>query len=219
MQEHSLEKQHTQSQYEIHIDRLQSLQDETICELSQKGDDMAMDYLIDKYKPLIRRIARSYFLVGADTEDLVQEGTIGLLKAIKHYSPFRHVKFSTFAELCIKRQVLTAIKLANRKKHSPLNGYISLDKPLFEDEGERSLLDLLSNAHNPEEIMLSQEKLAYLQAFIEQELSKLEKTVFSYYASGKSYGDIAKLIQKPEKAVDNALQRIRKKMSQAMQGL
>lgn len=205
-----------QEQYNAYMQSLLALEDEAVCMLSQKGDDIAMESLLFKYKPLIRRIARCYFLVGADAEDLIQEGTIGLLKAIQHYHAERNVRFCSFAELCIKRQIISAIKMANRKKHSPLNSYISLDQPLSKEDTERSLMDIISNAQNPEEMMLGKETLLHIQSYMDTALSKLEKKVFAYYIAGKSYEDIAKLIGKPEKSVDNALQRIRKKLISAL---
>lgn len=201
-----------QAEHDTYIRRLQSLTDENVAQISQNGDDMAMEYLLAKYKPLIKRIARGFFLVGADAEDLMQEATIGLLKAIKHYSAEKAAKFSTFAELCIKHQIISAIQMANRKKHGPLNSYVSLDMPLSDADNECTLKDILSDAQNPEQMMISNEQFRWLQHSVDHQLSKLEKQVFLEYIAGRSYSEIAKHINKTEKAVDNAIQRIRKKL-------
>ncbi len=200
---------------------LSSLSDEEVLLLiNEKKDKIAQEYLIDKYKGLVRVKARAYFIIGADKEDIIQEGMIGLYKAIRDYNHERQVSFSAFAEVCVTRQIITAIKAATRQKHIPLNSYISLNKPFNDDESEKtSFLDLLSETRvtNPEELFIGREEKSYIESHMGEALSKLEQKVLSLYLQGISYSDIAKKVDKDEKAIDNALQRVRKKVYKIIQ--
>ncbi|MDD4106269.1 MAG: RNA polymerase sporulation sigma factor SigH [Eubacteriales bacterium] len=188
--------------------------DEEAAALAQGGDGDAMLYLLDKYKRMVRLKARSYFLIGADHEDLVQEGMIGLYKAIRDYRPDRQASFYVFSELCIKRQIISAIKAATRQKHIPLNSYVSLNKPLFDEENDKTLLDMLEgNAGDPQDLLISREELINMELHISKVLSPFETQVLNLFLDGKSYQEIARVLDKHVKAVDNALQRIKKKMN------
>ena len=186
--------------------------DEELLLIIKNGDDKALDYLMAKYKNLVKIRARAYFIVGADSEDIVQEGMIGLYKAIRDYKK-TEATFSTFARLCIDRQIITAIKTANRKKHLPLNSYLSLNMLIYE-ENEDTYIDKLeeSDLSNPEKIIIDRENIKILQEKIDKNLSKLEKTVLNLYLRGLNYSSIAKRLDREEKSIDNAIQRIRKKI-------
>ncbi len=188
--------------------------DEEIVELCHGGDDLAEEYLLDKYKNFVRSKARSYFLIGADHEDIVQEGMIGLYKAIRDYRPEKLSSFRAFAELCITRQIITAIKTATRQKHIPLNSYISLNKPLYDEESDRTLLDVLveGRVSNPEEIIINREDLVNIHEKINDVLSGLEQDVLNAYLDGKSYQEIAAAMGRHVKSIDNALQRVKRKL-------
>ncbi len=194
--------------------KFQNLSDEQVVELAQKGDDYAFEYMIERFKPLVRNRARSYFLIGADQEDLIQEGTIGLFKAIRDFDPGKLVSFRGFADLCVVRQLITAIKTATRQKHGPLNTYISLNKPIFNEESDRSLIDVMvsNNSQNPEDMMISQENIKSLKNQVEKRLSAFEQKVLSLYLEGISYQEIAQALNKESKSIDNALQRVKKKL-------
>ena len=194
--------------------------DEKIVEMSHGGDSAAEEFLLDKYKNFVRSKARSYFLVGADHEDIVQEGMIGLYKAIRDFRPDKLSSFRAFAELCITRQIITAIKTATRQKHIPLNSYVSLNKPLYDDESDRTLLDTITDGvtGNPEDLMISQEELGSINERINETLSPLEMDVLMAYLDGKSYQEIAVALGRHAKSVDNALQRVKKKLSCFLDG-
>ena len=184
--------------------------DEEIALLAQQGDADASEYLLNKYKNFVRSKARSYFLVGADHEDIVQEGMIGLYKAIRDFKPEKLSSFRAFAELCITRQIITAIKTATRQKHIPLNSYVSLNKPIYDDESDRTLLDVITEGRvaNPEDMLISQEDVGLIEDKIGQMLSSLEREVLSAYLNGKSYQEIAQMLGRHVKSIDNALQRV-----------
>ncbi len=187
---------------------------EQVVALAQQGDTNALVHLLDAFKGLVRIKARSYFLIGADHEDIVQEGMIGLYKAVRDYRPDRQASFRAFADLCIKRQIITAIKTATRQKHIPLNSYVSLNKPLFEENHERTLMDIVEGrASNPEEIYISQEEQRQMQARIAQALSGFERQVLSAFLEGQSYQQISDSLGRHVKAIDNALQRIKRKLN------
>ncbi len=190
--------------------------DETLLLLIQKGDQDATEYLLKKYSPLVKKSIRTLYLIGADTEDLSQEGMIGLFKAIQNYEPGRDATFYTYAKICIDRQIYSAIKASNRKKHSPLNSYISLYANA--GEGEAELIDNLEagNDSNPEHIILDRENTSLFQKNLEAILSKLEREVLHQYIDGKSYADIAASLGKSAKSVDNAVQRIREKVKRIL---
>ena len=194
---------------------LGGVSDEELAELAQCGDASAQDKLLSRYSPVVKKIAGRYFLIGADMDDLVQEGMIGLFKAIRDYSPDKNAAFRSFSELCITRQILTAIKNATRHKHAPLNSYISLDRPVYDSDGEATLLDVISRADtaNPEDIVINREKFNIIGNRIGKFLSKMECIVLLYYLRGESYTDIARRLGKDAKAIDNALQRIRRKFA------
>ena len=195
-------------------ERFQDMTDEEIVLLAQEPDGAALEYLLNKYKNFVRSRARSYFLIGADHEDIVQEGMIGLYKAIRDFKTDKLSSFRAFAELCITRQIITAIKTATRQKHIPLNSYISLNKPIYDEENDRTLLDVISEEiqSNPEELLISQEDLLLIEGRIGEMLSPLEKQVLLRYLDGKSYQEISDELGRHVKSIDNALQRIKRKM-------
>ncbi len=187
-------------------------QDEEIIAFVKDGHCDATEYLLKKYAPLVKKSIRTLYLIGADTEDLSQEGMIGLFKAIQGYNPTNNASFFTFAKLCINRQIYSAIKTSNRKKHSPLNSYVSFHSKMNEDEME--LIDNLEAGKdsNPEQIILDRESTTNIESILEEHLSKMEKQVLSFYLDGKSYNEIATLLNKTPKSIDNAIQRIREKV-------
>lgn len=190
----------------------ENMTDEAIIFQIREDNHEAMDYLLDKYRNMVKRESREVYLIGADSEDLVQEGMIGLFKAVRDYSDNKGCSFRTFALLCVKRQICTAVTSSNRKKHYPLNTYISI---YSQDKEEVSLLDMLAAQEysNPESNMLLQEKLGGILEKIETALSRYERQVLELYLDGQAYGKIAEQLGKSEKSVDNAIQRIRKKLS------
>lgn len=190
------------------------LADEDIVQLAQEGDQHAVEYLVDKYKNFVRAKARSYFLIGADREDIIQEGMIGLFKAIRDYKVDKLTSFRAFAELCITRQIITAIKTATRQKHIPLNSYVSLNKPIYDEESDRTLMDILSTNKitNPEEIVISREEFLFIEKKMGEILSSLEWKVLMAYLEGKSYQEIAVELKRHVKSIDNALQRVKRKL-------
>ncbi len=195
------------------MEHFSSMTDEEVVSLAQQGDGQALAYLLNKYKNFVRSKARSYFLIGADHEDIVQEGMIGLYKAIRDFKPDRLSSFRAFAELCVKRQIITAIKTATRQKHFPLNSYVSLNKPLYDEESDRTLLDVIEGrVTNPEELFISREDLEGIQGQIDELLSDLEQQVLNAFLDGKSYQEIAELLGRHVKSIDNALQRVKRKL-------
>lgn len=193
--------------------------DEQIVELAQHADGLALEYLLNKYKNFVRSKARSYFLIGADHEDIVQEGMIGLYKAIRDFKADKLSSFRAFAELCITRQIITAIKTATRQKHIPLNSYVSLNKPLYDEESDRTLLDVIieGRATNPEELVIGQEDLSSIRDKIDEVLSPLEQEVLADYLDGKSYQEIAENLGRHVKSIDNALQRVKRKLEKYLE--
>ena len=197
------------------IHDFESMTDEAIALMAQRdGDGAALEYLLNKYKNFVRTTARSYFLIGADHEDIVQEGMIGLYKAIRDFKEDRLSSFRAFAELCITRQIITAIKTATRQKHIPLNSYISLNRPIYEEDSDRTLLDVITEdvPSNPEEMLIDREDLSVIEGRIGAMLSDLEKQVLVRYIEGKSYVEISEEMNRHVKSVDNALQRIKRKL-------
>ena len=191
-----------------------SMSDDDVVVLAQQGDGEALEFLLDKYKNFVRGRARSYFLVGADHEDIVQEGMIGLYKSIRDFKPDKQSSFRAFAELCVKRQIITAIKTATRQKHVPLNSYVSLNKPLYGEESDRTLLDVIEGRMtNPEELFIGQEDMSHIQEQIGTVLSDLEQQVLSAFLDGKSYQEIAEMLGRHVKSIDNALQRVKRKLT------
>lgn len=198
---------------------LEQLPDEEIALLAQQGDTEASEFLLNKYKNFVRSKARSYFLIGADHEDIVQEGMIGLFKAFRDFRPEKLASFRAFAELCITRQIITAIKTATRQKHIPLNSYVSFSKPIYDDESDRTLLDVITGGRvtNPEEVLIGQEDLDSIESKIGEALSDLEWEVLTAYLEGKSYQEIAEDLKRHVKSIDNALQRVKRKLEKLMQ--
>jgi len=192
--------------------------DEEIVRLSKGGDEFATEYLINKYKNFVRVKAKSYFLVGADREDIIQEGMIGLYKAIRDFRADKLSSFRAFAELCITRQIITAIKTATRQKHIPLNSYISLNKPIYDEDSDRTMLDILSGTKitDPEEVFISHELSDDLREKIQENLSELESQVLLSYLEGKSYQEMAKELNRHVKSIDNALQRVKRKIEKTL---
>ena len=174
-----------------------------------------------KYKNFVRVKAKSYFLIGADREDIIQEGMIGLYKAIRDFDETKAHSFRSFAEVCITRQIITAIKTATRQKHIPLNTYVSLSKPIYDEESERTLLDIItaSMVTNPEELIISKEELKNIEDKINKLLSELEQEVLGLYLNGKSYQEIADIIGKEPKSIDNALQRVKRKLEKHLENV
>ena len=199
--------------------RYSEMTDEEIVQLCHNGDSLSEEYLLNKYKNFVRSKARSYFLIGADHEDIVQEGMIGLYKAIRDFKQEKLSSFRAFAELCITRQIITAIKTATRQKHIPLNSYVSLNKPLYDEESDRTLLDSLreGTTSNPEDMIINQENLGNIHQKINEVLSGLEQEVLAAYLDGKSYQEIAEALGRHVKSIDNALQRVKRKLEKYLE--
>ncbi|ERN51040.1 RNA polymerase sporulation sigma factor SigH [Alkalihalophilus marmarensis] len=188
--------------------------DDVLVEQVRMGDSGALEFLINKYKNFVRAKARSYFLIGADHEDIVQEGMIGLYKAVRDFKGDKLASFKAFAELCITRQIITAIKTATRQKHIPLNSYVSLDKPLYDEESDRTLLDVIcgSRVTNPEDLLINQEEFEDIELKMGEILSELERQVLMHYLDGRSYQEISEDLNRHVKSIDNALQRVKRKL-------
>lgn len=199
----------------------ENISDEIMVKLSREGNQEVEEALIERYRRFVKGKARSYFLIGADRDDIIQEGMIGLYKAIRDYNIDRQASFKAFADMCIKRQIITAIKSATRQKHIPLNSYISLDKPVFEENSERTLMDILTSdkVTDPETITVFKEELDYIESKLAHSLSKLEWKVLRKYVFGKSYLEISEELGRPMKSVDNALQRVKRKLESYMLSL
>lgn len=204
---------------QMDAENLEHLTDEEIVTLAKDGDTQALEFLISKYKNFVRSKARTYFLIGADREDIIQEGMIGLYKAIRDYRYDRQASFRAFAEICVTRQIITAIKTATRQKHMPLNSYVSLNKPVYEEESERTLSDVITQgkAGNPEELFIDQEDFLDIESTMQRILSPLEQDVVNLYLEGKSYVEIARQLDRHVKSVDNALQRVKRKLEQYLE--
>lgn len=195
------------------------LVDEDIVSVAQMGDNEAQEYLINKYKNFVRAKARSYFLIGADKEDIIQEGMIGLYKAIRDFKGDKLSSFRAFAELCVTRQIITAIKTATRQKHIPLNSYVSLNKPIYDEDSDRTLLDVISGSQisDPEELIISREEFDDIEEKMCEILSSLEWEVLMSYLEGKSYQEIARDLKRHVKSIDNALQRVKRKLEKYLE--
>ncbi|ABB15597.1 MULTISPECIES: RNA polymerase sporulation sigma factor SigH [Carboxydothermus] len=195
------------------------MSDEEIVEWARAGDEQALEYIINKYKNFVRSKARAYFLIGADREDIIQEGMIGLYKAVRDFRPDKLSSFRAFAELCVTRQIITAIKTATRQKHIPLNSYVSLNKPIYDEDSDRTLMDVLSGVKvaDPEELIISREEFADIEGKMNEILSSLEWKVLIYYLEGKSYQEIACELNRHVKSIDNALQRVKRKLEKYLE--
>jgi RNA polymerase sporulation-specific sigma factor len=194
--------------------------DEDIVQDARDGSADALDYVIQKYRNFVRAKARSYFLIGADREDIVQEGMIGLYKAIRDFRSDKLSSFRAFAELCITRQIITAIKTATRQKHIPLNSYVSLNKPIYEEDSDRTLYDVVSTAKvaDPEEMMINREEFGDIEEKMGEILSDLEWKVLMAYLDGRTYQEIALDLSRHVKSIDNALQRVKRKLERYLDG-
>ena len=197
----------------------QVMEDDSIIEQVHNGNSEALDFLINKYRNFVRAKARSYFLIGADKEDIIQEGMIGLYKAIRDYKEEKLTSFKAFAEICITRQIITAIKTATRQKHIPLNSYVSLDKPMYDEESDRTLMDVVSGAKStdPEALIIHREEFSKIEGKVAEVLSDLERQVLSLYLDGQSYQEISEELGRHVKSIDNALQRVKRKLERYLQ--
>ena len=199
------------------VKKYQNETDEMLIERLRDGERDITDFIMNKYKNLVRSKAKSMYILGADTEDLIQEGMIGLFKAIRDYDAGRDASFFTFAELCISRQMYTAVQASNRKKHMPLNSYISLYATSDSDNGNKDGDEFINflgfeTQKNPEQLLIDKENVLSLERRIEEELSTFEKQVLDLYLTGMSYSQIARVLGRDEKSTDNALQRMKSKI-------
>lgn len=200
----------------MRIDTYDKYSDEELIVMQRDGDSRITDYLMNKYKDMVKSKAKAMFILGGDSDDLIQEGMIGLFKALRDYDPGRDACFKTFATLCVSRQMFHAVETANRKKHSPLNSYVSLYSSVSEGEDTDSiLLESFKNLtdRSPEEVLIDKERVAYIEEEMEKRLSPLEKSVLDLFMTGMSYSEIAGVLGRDEKSTDNALQRIKSKIS------
>lgn len=197
---------------------MNEISDEEIVLKAKHGNKLAQEKIINKYEQFVKNKAKSYFLIGADKEDIYQEGMIGLYKAIRDFNPDKLTSFRGFAELCITRQIITAIKTATRQKHIPLNTYVSLNKPMYEEESDRTLLDVIEGltVSDPEELIIGREEVKHIENEISKVLSELELEVLMSYLDGKSYQEIACDLDRQAKSIDNALQRVKKKLEKCL---
>jgi len=204
----------------IKFDEFHLLEDEQLLELIHEKDDYALDFLMNKYKLLVEKKSRSYFLMGGSKDDIVQEGMIGLFKAIRDYRSDKEASFYSFADLCVTRQMITAVKASTRQKHMPLNSYVSLNKPSYQDNDNRpELIDSVPSGRvsNPETIFIGHENLHIIEVELINKLSKMEKEVLQLYIDGTGYVEVAQLLGRPVKSIDNALQRIKKKVEKILE--
>lgn len=190
----------------------EAFSDEELIEKLRQGENDITDYILEKYKPLVRKKTNAMYLIGGETEDLIQEGMIGLFKAIRDYRPDKDASFYHFAELCINRQLYSALEASNRKKHQPLNSYISLSDQ--DNQGAVAAELLVDQERGPEQMVIEQELWEEYKKRLEQNLSKMENKVLQYYLDGNHYIQIAEIMGKSPKSIDNALQRIRQKIRQ-----
>lgn len=197
---------------------LKTLSDEELVKAAQNGDDEALEAILSRYKNLVYAKSKPYFLAGADDDDIIQEGLIGLYKAVMDFDGDRFPFFKVFAGVCVTRHIITAVKAASRKKHLPLNSYVSLDKNTYDDDSDTTLLDIIafSELQDPEAILIDRENMDGMEYKINKVLSKLETEVLVYYLEGLSYQEIAEKLGKDTKAVDNAIQRIKKKLESTL---
>ena len=195
------------------------IQDEELVSQARDGSEVALEALINKYKNFVRAKARSYFLVGGEREDVIQEGMIGLYKAVRDFRDDKLSSLRAFAELCVTRQIITAIKTATRQKHIPLNSYISLNKPIYDEDSDRTLMDVISGVHisDPEELVINREEFNDIENKMGEILSDLEWQVLVSYLEGRSYREIAAELDRHVKSVDNALQRVKRKLEKYLE--
>lgn len=207
------------NQEQVQGRRFMELTDEELVSLVHDGNTEALDFLINKFRHFVRMKARSYFLIGADKEDIIQEGMIGLYKAIRDFRSDKLSSFRAFAELCIIRQIITAIKTATRQKHIPLNSYVSLDKPIYDEESDRTLMDVLTDngVDDPQQLMINNEEFMYMEEKMGEVLSELEREVLALYLDGQTYQEISDKLERHVKSIDNALQRVKRKLERHLQ--
>lgn len=203
---------------DMNRNELERLSDEQLVKCAQSGDNESLETILSRYKNLVYSKAKPYFLAGADDEDVIQEGFIGLYKAVKDFDGDRFPFFKVFAGVCVTRHIITAVKAASRKKHAPLNSYVSLDKNTYDENSDITLLDVIAfdELQNPEAIFIDRENVDGMEYKINKALSKLETEVLVLYLEGMSYNEIAQKLGKDTKAVDNAVQRIKKKLENAL---
>ncbi|VWX38472.1 MULTISPECIES: RNA polymerase sporulation sigma factor SigH [Exiguobacterium] len=205
----------------VSFDQFECMSDEALVEQAKVFDNSdALEFLIERYRNFVRAKARSYFLIGADREDIIQEGMIGLYKAVRDYRTDKLASFKGFAELCITRQMITAIKTATRQKHIPLNSYISLDKPIYDDESsERTLLDIITSTvpSDPQILIVNREEYADIETKMDEILSDLERKVLALYLDGRTYQEISDDLDRHVKSIDNALQRVKRKLERYLE--
>lgn len=207
------------NQEQVQARRFLEMTDEELVSLVHEGNTEALDFLINKFRHFVRMKARSYFLIGADKEDIIQEGMIGLYKAIRDFRSDKLSSFRAFAELCIIRQIITAIKTATRQKHIPLNSYVSLDKPIYDEESDRTLMDVLTDngVDDPQQLMINNEEFMYMEEKMGEVLSELEREVLALYLDGQTYQEISEKLERHVKSIDNALQRVKRKLERHLQ--
>ncbi|HSJ39360.1 MAG TPA: RNA polymerase sporulation sigma factor SigH [Planococcus sp. (in: firmicutes)] len=207
------------NQEQVQARRFTDMTDEELVSLVHEGNTEALDFLINKFRHFVRMKARSYFLIGADKEDIIQEGMIGLYKAIRDFRSDKLSSFRAFAELCIIRQIITAIKTATRQKHIPLNSYVSLDKPIYDEESDRTLMDVLTDngVDDPQQLMINNEEFMYMEEKMDEVLSELEREVLALYLEGQTYQEISEKLERHVKSIDNALQRVKRKLERHLQ--
>jgi len=205
----------------VSVSNYSSLRDEEVVALAKCGDDLATKFLLRKYRGLVEGKARNYFLAGADHEDVVQEGMIGLYKAVRDYNPDKLAAFHSFAELCITRQIITAVKTASRQKHVALNTCVSLEAPIGDEDSSRTLSETLGepSSGDPERVLISKQFAKEIIRRIKRELSELEASALQHYLDGKSYQEIAGCLGRHMKQVDNALQRAKRKIARTIYAL
>jgi RNA polymerase sporulation-specific sigma factor len=205
-------------EHETHV--FDGMTDEDIVREGQENhNDAAIEYIVHKYRGFVKAKARAYYLIGADKDDIIQEGMIGLYKATRDFRGDKLSSFRAFAELCITRQIITAIKTATRQKHIPLNSYVSLNKPMFEEESDRTLMDVIAGLRvsDPEELIISREEFADIELKLTEILSDLEWQVLNAYLDGKSYNEMSKDLHRHVKSIDNALQRVKRKLERFLE--
>lgn len=191
----------------------EELNDIKLIELAREGSENAKEVLISRYKKMVRAVSRTYFILGSDKDDIIQEGMIGLFKALNEFDINRRIEFSSFAKLCVTRQIMSAIKSANRQKHIPLNTYLSFSKSTSSDGANILLDEIQGSLQSPEQIVIDKENRITTENNIKKNLSKFENTVLQLYLEGNNYAEIAGIVLKDEKSIDNAIQRIRKKVT------
>lgn len=199
-------------------EKLEKYSDNELLKLANSGNEVALEFLLKRYKDLVTIKISKYFMMGAEREDIFQEGMIGLFKAIKSYNGQKQNTFKNFANLCIERQLITAIKTSNRQKHQPLNSYVSLNTSAYDNEDDTEILDVLNigTAEDPLDTITKKEHYKQIENRIDTNLSKFEKQVLTRYSRGESYTKIAEKLDTPVKSIDNAIQRIRKKAAKSI---